>query len=69
MEDHTKNVEIMVSAVGSFRRVSSELHEKQQHGNDIVDWDGSEDAANPRNWNPRTKMVHVMLVSAFTFYS
>ncbi|KAF6824859.1 fluconazole resistance protein 1 [Colletotrichum plurivorum] len=69
MDDHTKNVEISVSPVGSFRRVSSELDEKQQHGNNIVDWDGSEDAVNPRNWNPRTKMVHVMLVSAFTFYS
>lgn len=69
MDDYTKNVEVMASPVGSSKRLSSEFGDKQQHGHNIVDWDGPEDTANPRNWNPRTKMVHVMLVSAFTFYS
>ncbi|KZL75808.1 fluconazole resistance protein 1 [Colletotrichum incanum] len=36
---------------------------------DLVDWDASDDPSNPRNWNSRKKLCHVMLVSAFTFYS
>nr|A0A2Z5XAK5.1 RecName: Full=MFS-type transporter phm3; AltName: Full=Phomasetin biosynthesis cluster protein 3 [Pyrenochaetopsis sp.]BBC43186.1 MFS transporter [Pyrenochaetopsis sp.] len=35
----------------------------------VVDWDGAEDAANPRNWTTRTKTAHVLCVSGFTLYS
>jgi hypothetical protein len=35
----------------------------------IVDWDGSDDAANPRNWKQGTKTIQVLCVSAFTLYS
>jgi multidrug resistance protein len=35
----------------------------------IVDWDGSDDATNPRNWKQGTKTVQVLCVSAFTLYS
>ncbi|TEA18306.1 MFS transporter prlG [Colletotrichum sidae] len=36
---------------------------------DIVDWEGEDDTTNPRNWTPRTKLCHVLLVSSFTLYS
>ncbi|OLN98046.1 putative transporter C1529.01-like protein 8 [Colletotrichum chlorophyti] len=36
---------------------------------DFVDWDGPEDASNPRNWSSRKKLSHVVLVSSFTLYS
>lgn len=39
---------------------------EKQH---IIDWDGPDDPANPRNWKATTKMVHVCLVSAFTLYA
>lgn len=34
----------------------------------IVDWDGPEDPANPRNWTHRHKMVNVLLVSLSVLY-
>jgi hypothetical protein len=36
---------------------------------DIVDWNGPDDAQNPRNWANGVKLTHVLLVSAFTLYS
>jgi len=33
---------------------------------DIVDWDGPNDPAYPRNWHRRKKGMHVALISAFT---
>ena len=35
----------------------------------IVDWDGPDDPANPRNWSKRRKMLNVMLVSLSVLYS
>ncbi|KZT02454.1 MFS polyamine transporter [Laetiporus sulphureus 93-53] len=35
----------------------------------IVDWDGPDDPANPRNWSTRTKWAAAATVSAFTFIS
>jgi multidrug resistance protein len=35
----------------------------------VVDWNGVEDAANPRNWKHGTKTAQVLCVSAFTLYS
>ena len=35
----------------------------------IVDWDGPNDPANPRNWSKRRKMLNVMLVSLSVLYS
>lgn len=34
---------------------------------DLVTWDSPKDPANPQNWNPRRKMIHVVVVSVFTF--
>lgn len=33
----------------------------------IVDWEAPEDPSNPRNWARRTKLIHLVLVSAYTF--
>ncbi|KAF1960471.1 MFS general substrate transporter [Byssothecium circinans] len=30
---------------------------------DIVDWDGPDDPANPRNWNPRKQYAHAIIVA------
>ncbi|TFY75331.1 hypothetical protein EWM64_g8683 [Hericium alpestre] len=35
----------------------------------IVEWEGPDDPANPRNWPFRTKWAGVAIVSAFTFIS
>lgn len=35
----------------------------------VVDWDGGQDPADPRNWAQTTKMIHVGLVSIFTLYA
>jgi multidrug resistance protein len=35
----------------------------------VVDWEGVEDAANPRNWTTRKKTAYVLCVSGFTLYS
>lgn len=35
----------------------------------VVDWDGPEDPANPRNWKWGVKLAHVLLISSFTLYS
>jgi multidrug resistance protein len=35
----------------------------------VVDWDGFNDAENPRNWKNWTKTAQVLCVSAFTLYS
>jgi multidrug resistance protein len=35
----------------------------------VVDWDGPDDPANPRNWSDALKNVHVILVSTFVLYS
>ncbi|GAW20122.1 hypothetical protein ANO14919_096180 [Xylariales sp. No.14919] len=39
---------------------------KDEH---IVDWEGPEDPANPRNWKKGAKITHVFLVSVFTLYT
>ncbi|KAI0102475.1 putative MFS transporter [Nemania sp. FL0031] len=36
---------------------------------DIVDWEGPEDPANPRNWKRAVKITHVILISVFTLYT
>ena len=46
----------------------SEREGKANESN-VVDWEGPDDAAHPRNWKPATKLTHVLLVSAFTLYS
>ncbi|KAK3386678.1 putative MFS transporter [Podospora didyma] len=35
----------------------------------VVDWDGPNDPANPRNWPTKIRTAHVVLVSAFSLYS
>ncbi|KAH8700399.1 major facilitator superfamily domain-containing protein [Talaromyces proteolyticus] len=35
----------------------------------IVDWDGPEDPANPRNWSKGRKMLHIILISLSVLYS
>ena len=35
----------------------------------IVDWDGPDDPANPRNWSKKKKMLNVVLVSLSVLYS
>ncbi|KAL6301413.1 MFS polyamine transporter [Sparassis latifolia] len=35
----------------------------------VVDWDGPDDLANPRNWSKRRKWAAALTVSAFTFIS
>ena len=35
----------------------------------IVDWDGPDDPANPRNWTKKKKMLNVVLVSLSVLYS
>jgi hypothetical protein len=35
----------------------------------VVDWEGTEDAMNPRNWKKGTKTAQVLCTSAFTLYS
>lgn len=35
----------------------------------IVDWDGPDDPANPRNWSKARKMLNVSLVSLSVYYS
>jgi len=35
----------------------------------VVDWDGPDDPANPRNWSHGTQMVQIALVSVFTLYA
>lgn len=35
----------------------------------IVDWDGPNDPANPRNWSKARKMLNVSLVSLSVLYS
>ena len=47
--------------------ITSDLQEDKR--NLVVDWDGVDDAANPRNWKQGTKTAHVLCVSAFTLYS
>ena len=37
--------------------------------NDIVDWDGPEDPAYPRNWTSGKKLTYVLFVSGFTLYA
>ncbi|KAI1117107.1 hypothetical protein F5Y14DRAFT_404847 [Nemania sp. NC0429] len=36
---------------------------------DIVDWAGPDDPANPRNWRKGIKLIHVALISIFTLYT
>lgn len=43
--------------------------EGKANESDVVDWEGPDDPAHPRNWKPGTKLIHVLLVSAFTLYS
>lgn len=31
----------------------------------VVDWDGTDDATNPRNWPNRKRWAHIILVSIF----
>jgi hypothetical protein len=35
----------------------------------LVDWDGPDDPANPRNWSKKRKMVNTTLVSLSVLYS
>ncbi|KZF23887.1 putative MFS transporter [Xylona heveae TC161] len=53
--------------VGEGDEVSQTVPEAKDP--DVVDWDGPDDPANPRNWKRGTKLMHVLLVSAFTLYS
>ena len=41
---------------------------KSENG-DVIDWEGPDDPANPRNWKKGIKLRHVLLVSGFTLYS
>lgn len=35
----------------------------------IVDWDGDDDPAHPRNWSKFMRNLHVVLASLFTLYA
>lgn len=35
----------------------------------VVGWDGPDDPQSPRNWTSGVKLMHVLLISAFTLYS
>lgn len=56
-------------------RVDSHKHEHEPEtigateDPNIVDWDGPDDPANPRNWSKRKKMLNVVLVSLSVLYS
>ena len=39
--------------------------EKDGSGDNIVDWDGPDDPANPRCWSKTKKNVHIIVVSIF----
>ncbi|KAF2690099.1 MFS general substrate transporter [Lentithecium fluviatile CBS 122367] len=45
------------------------LSQKEQKYDHVVDWDGPDDPANPRNWSKSTKTTHVLCVSAITLCS
>jgi len=51
------------------RMVEKSETEGKANESDVVDWEGPDDPAHPRNWKPGTKLIHVLLVSAFTLYS
>lgn len=38
---------------------------EQESKNNVVDWDGPDDAQNPRNWPAWKRMAQVILASAF----
>ena len=41
----------------------------EEKGGLVVDWDGPDDPANPRNWSHGIQMVQIALVSVFTLYA
>ncbi|TQV91899.1 MFS transporter [Cordyceps javanica] len=53
----------LTSQAGVDQNVEAEA--KSAH---VVDWAGPDDAANPRNWSYRHKMVNILLVSLSVFY-
>ncbi|XWW98005.1 hypothetical protein V2A60_006001 [Cordyceps javanica] len=53
----------LTSQAGVDENVEAEA--KSAH---VVDWAGPDDAANPRNWSYRHKIVNVLLVSLSVFY-
>lgn len=38
---------------------------EQETKDNVVDWDGSDDPQNPRNWPAWKRIIQVVLVSAF----
>lgn len=40
---------------------------KQTKQTVTVDWDGADDATNPRNWGSSRKLITIVLLSAVTF--
>lgn len=43
----------------------SELMEQETKPDNIVDWDGPDDAQNPRNWAEWKRMTQVIFASVF----
>lgn len=44
-------------------RGQSPVEDSKVGNPDIVDWDGSEDAANPHNWTASKRWTHIIVVS------
>lgn len=56
------------STVDDNNRLMAALsgHETDKVDPNIIDWDGPNDPANPRNWASLKRNGHVVLVSLFT---
>lgn len=44
-------------------KIETTVEDSKQVDDTIVDWDGPDDASNPRNWPSMKRWAHVVLVS------
>lgn len=70
VDDDFKSSDLEANMTGS--RSGSIQSQEQEKGHEVVDpnvvdWDGPDDPANPRNWLPWKVKTHIFLVSAITF--
>ena len=57
------------SDVEAGRQAAAPTSAGEEKDANVVDWDGPDDPANPRNWPARLKMANVVCISAFSLYA
>ena len=57
------------SDVEAGRQVAAASPVAEEKDVNVVDWDGPDDPANPRNWSARMRLANVVCISAFSLYA